>query len=31
VLAKYADYSADELFTGTRKFWLQVSAAFRPD
>jgi hypothetical protein len=31
VLAKYADYSADELFTSTRKFWLQVSAAFRAD
>ena len=28
VLAKYADYRADELFTDTRKVWLQVSAAF---
>ena len=27
-LAKYADYSADSLFTSTRKFWVQVSAAF---
>lgn len=27
-LAKYADYSADDLFTDTRKFWVQVSAAF---
>jgi hypothetical protein len=27
-LAKYADYSADDLFTGTRKFWVQFSAAF---
>ena len=23
-----ADYSADTLFTSTRKFWVQVSAAF---
>jgi hypothetical protein len=28
VLAKYADYSADDLFASTRKFWLQASAAF---
>jgi hypothetical protein len=28
LLAKYADYSADGLFTSTRKFWLQLSAAF---
>jgi hypothetical protein len=28
VLAKYADYRADELFADTRKFWLQLSAAF---
>lgn len=27
-LAKYADYSADDLFTDTRRFWVQVSAAF---
>ena len=27
-LAKYADYSARELFTSTRKFWLQLSADF---
>jgi Alginate export len=27
-LAKYADYSADALFASTRKFWVQVSAAF---
>lgn len=28
VLAKLADYSADGLFTDTRKLWLQVSASF---
>ena len=28
VLAKYADYRAEELLADTRKFWLQVSAAF---
>jgi hypothetical protein len=28
VLAKYADYRADELFADTRKFWLQLNAAF---
>lgn len=28
VLVKYADYSADELFTDTAKFWLQLGAAF---
>jgi hypothetical protein len=28
LLAKYADYSADGLFTSTRKFWLQLTAAF---
>ena len=28
VLVKYADYSADGLFTDTQKFWLQLSAAF---
>ena len=28
VLLKYADYSADGLFTDTRKFWLQLGAAF---
>jgi hypothetical protein len=28
ILAKFADYSADELFTDTRKFWVQFSAAF---
>lgn len=28
VLVKYADYDADELFTDTAKFWLQVGAAF---
>jgi len=28
VLVKYADYSADELLTDTRKFWVQVAAAF---
>ncbi len=27
-LAKFADYSADGLFTDTRKFWLQVTATF---
>jgi hypothetical protein len=27
-LAKYADYAAHELFTSTRKFWLQLSADF---
>jgi hypothetical protein len=27
-LAKYADYSARELFTSTRKFWIQLSADF---
>ena len=28
LLVKYADYSADGLFTDTRKLWLQVGAAF---
>jgi hypothetical protein len=28
VLLKYADYSADGLFTDTRKLWLQFGAAF---
>ncbi len=28
VLMKYADYSADDLFTDTAKFWLQLGAAF---
>jgi hypothetical protein len=28
LLVKYADYSADELLTDTRKFWVQFSAAF---
>jgi len=28
LLIKYADYSADGLFTDTRKFWLQFGAAF---
>ena len=28
MLVKYADYSADSLFTDTRKFWLQLGAAF---
>jgi hypothetical protein len=28
VLVKYADYSADGLFTDTTKFWLQLGAAF---
>ncbi len=28
VLVKYADYSADGLFTDTRKFWLQFGAVF---
>jgi hypothetical protein len=28
VLVKYADYSADGLFTDTRKFWLQLGASF---
>lgn len=28
VLIKYADYSADGLFTDTTKFWLQFGAAF---
>jgi hypothetical protein len=28
VLVKYADYSADGLFTDTRKFWLRFGAAF---
>jgi hypothetical protein len=28
VLVKYADYSADGLLTDTRKFWLQLGAAF---
>ena len=28
VLVKYADYSADDLFTDTAKFWLQLGAAF---
>lgn len=28
VLVKYADYSADDLFTDTVKFWLQLGAAF---
>ena len=28
VLVKYADYSADDLFTDTAKFWLQLGATF---
>jgi len=28
VLLKYADYSADGLFTDTEKFWLQLAASF---
>jgi Alginate export len=28
VLVKYADYNADDLFTDTAKFWLQLGAAF---
>ncbi len=28
LLVKYADYSADQLFTDTTKFWLQLSASF---
>jgi len=28
LLIKYADYSADGLFTDTRKFWLQFGATF---
>jgi hypothetical protein len=28
LLVKYADYSADELLTDTRKFWLQFAASF---
>ncbi len=28
VLVKYADYSAEGLFTDTRKLWLQLGAAF---
>ena len=28
LLVKYADYSADGLFTDTAKFWLQLGAAF---
>jgi hypothetical protein len=28
VLVKYADYDADDLFTDTAKFWLQLGAAF---
>lgn len=28
VLVKYADYSADDLFTDTAKFWLQLGASF---
>jgi hypothetical protein len=28
LLVKYADYSADGLFTDTRKFWLQLAASF---
>ncbi len=28
VLIKYADYHADGLFTDTKKFWLQLGAAF---
>jgi hypothetical protein len=28
LLVKYADYSADELLTDTRKFWVQFGAAF---
>ena len=28
LLLKYADYSADELFTDTRKFWVQLAAKF---
>jgi hypothetical protein len=27
-LAKYADYDADELFTNTRKLWVQFAASF---
>jgi len=28
LLVKFADYSADELLTDTRKYWVQFSAAF---
>jgi len=28
LLAKFADYSADALFTDTRKYWLQFAATF---
>jgi hypothetical protein len=28
LLVKYADYSADGLFTDTRKFWVQLAASF---
>jgi hypothetical protein len=28
LLVKYADYSADGLFTDTEKFWLQLAASF---
>ena len=28
LLVKYADYAADDLFADTRKFWLQLGAAF---
>jgi len=28
MLVKYTDYSADGLFTDTRKFWLQLGATF---
>jgi len=28
LLVKFADYSADELLTDTRKFWVQFAAAF---
>jgi hypothetical protein len=28
LLVKYADYSADGLFTDTAKFWLQLAASF---
>jgi hypothetical protein len=28
LLVKYADYSADELLTSTRKFWVQFGATF---
>jgi hypothetical protein len=28
LLAKYADYDADELLTNTRKLWVQFAASF---